>query len=134
MNQLDPQTEKLFAKASELGHLLLAHPIIKRFEEVSRHLEKDQEASAILKSYLELTQQLQDQEAQGKPVEPEQKRTLAEKEKSIRGNKLLAEYLASQQYYIFLTDQIQGRIQQPEGEPPAESSIITPGQSGRIIY
>jgi cell fate (sporulation/competence/biofilm development) regulator YlbF (YheA/YmcA/DUF963 family) len=126
--------DKILQKANELGHLIHHHEIVRRFRSLAERLEQDETARNLLDDLAQISQELHEKQSAGQPIEPEDKRRLAEIEEKVKANSLLSEFLATQSYYLHLMDQINYRISHPEGEPPRDSGIILPGEErSRIV-
>ncbi len=125
--------EELIKKANELGLMIKGTGLYKRYEEMSRKLEADADAKALLDEYGRLSEQLQEKEAQGAPIEVAEKQSMQEMVEKVTANQLIKEYIATQSYFFNLMMHVQKAISEPQGEPIEESKIIKPGQPGKII-
>lgn len=123
------ELEKILNKANELGHLLQQHEIVRRFRDLSERLERNQASRQLLEELAERAQVHEIKLRMGHPIEPDEKRRLAELEEQVEKDALIREFLATQGYYLHLMAQVNEAVSRPTGEPPRESSIILPGQS-----
>jgi cell fate (sporulation/competence/biofilm development) regulator YlbF (YheA/YmcA/DUF963 family) len=133
MNSVDKSMEKLIKKANELGHLLAQHQIIKRFRELAEKLEKDEESKGIMNELFEVTQSFEAKERANQPIEPDEKKQLADLQDKAKENSLISEFLATQAYYINVLSAVNEAIANPQGDPPKDSDIILPGDDKGII-
>ena len=126
--------EKILQKANELGHLLKQHEIVRRFNELSDRLDRDPESKKLLDEFAQFSMEYQQLEQSGAPIEVETKQQLSQYEEKIKTNDLIAEFLATQSYYMALLTQVNEAISNPTGEPPTDSGIIMPDSgSSKII-
>jgi cell fate (sporulation/competence/biofilm development) regulator YlbF (YheA/YmcA/DUF963 family) len=125
--------EEILKKANELGLMIKGTEISARFEEISKKIENDKEAKNLLEDYVKVTQEFQEKESEGRPIEIEEKKKIQELSEKVSQNQLIKEFIATQTYFYNMMIQIQNAISDPKGEPIKESKIITPGSSGKII-
>jgi len=125
--------EKILEAASRLGHFLNQNEIVKRHQELSGKLEKDDDTRTLLDEYLEFTALFRQKEQDGKVIEVEEKQRFKELTEKVGANSLIKEFMATQAYYVDILRQVNEAIADPKGEPPKESSIITPDNDKRII-
>lgn len=125
--------EEILKKAYELGHLLNAHEIVQRYRELSYQLEHSETSRELLEQFAEASQSYQRKEQMGVPIEVEEKRAIQDLEDKVHSDSLIAEFLATQGYYLTLLSQVNEAIANPQGEPPKTSNIILPNQDPGII-
>jgi cell fate (sporulation/competence/biofilm development) regulator YlbF (YheA/YmcA/DUF963 family) len=125
--------EEILKKANELGLMIKGTEIHNRFEEMSNKIENDKEAKSLLEEYVKVTQEFQEKESAGNPIEVEEKKKIKELSEKVAQNQLIKEFIATQTYFYNMMIQIQNAISDPKGEPIKESKIITPGGGGKII-
>ncbi len=125
--------EEILKIANELGLMLQGTDIYKRYREISKKLEEDEEAKSLLEEYIQFSDEMYRKEKAGTVIEVDEKQKLQELNEKISENQLIKEFLATQTYYLNMTLQIQKAINEPEGEPIQQSRIITPDDSGKII-
>jgi cell fate (sporulation/competence/biofilm development) regulator YlbF (YheA/YmcA/DUF963 family) len=125
--------EEIIKKANELGLMIKGTEISARFEEISKKIENDNEAKNLLEDYVKVTQEFQERESEGLPIEVEEKKKIQELSEKVAQNQLIKEFIATQTYFYNMMIQIQNAISDPKGEPVKASKIITPGGGGKII-
>jgi cell fate (sporulation/competence/biofilm development) regulator YlbF (YheA/YmcA/DUF963 family) len=125
--------EEIIKKANELGLMIKGTEISIRFEEISKKVENDSEAKNLLEDYIKMTQEFQEKESSGHPIEVEEKKKIKELSEKVAQNQLIKEFIATQTYFYNMMIQIQNAISDPKGEPIKASKIITPGGAGKII-
>ena len=125
--------EEILRKANELGLLIKGSELYRRFTELSGMLESNPQSKAILDEYIEYSGKVLSKEESGAPIEPAEKQKMEEIGKKVTENDLIREYIATQTYFFNLLMQVQNIINNPQGEPIAESKILKPGGSGGII-
>ena len=125
--------EEILKKANELGLMIMGTDVYKRFDELRKRLEEDPDAMKLLDEYIKFSDEMQQKENSGTVIEVSDKQKLQEMSEKLSENQLIKEYIATQTYYMNLMLQIQKVINEPEGEPIAESKIIKPDQPGKII-
>ncbi len=125
--------EEIIKKANELGLMIKGTEIFKRFDELTKKLEADEESKTLMDEYVKLNNDLYEKEKNGSVIEVSEKKRLQEIGDRVSRNNLIKEYIATQTYYLNLIIQVQKALNEPEGEPIAESKIITPGGSGKIV-
>lgn len=125
--------EKILEAASNLGHLLNKNEIVQRFKEVTTKLDQDEEARKLLEEYAAFVEEYRAKEEQGTTIEVDEKKKLTELNEKIKSHTLIGEFMATQAYYMNLMAQVNEAIANPKGEPPKESTIITPEDNKGII-
>jgi cell fate (sporulation/competence/biofilm development) regulator YlbF (YheA/YmcA/DUF963 family) len=102
--------EDIIAHARELGKKIAAHPRSIGFMTAARAVAADKQAQEILRAYQNHARNLHELEASGKPIEPEDKRKLADCEAAIAGNELLKQMMKHQADYLELMNLINNAI------------------------
>lgn len=125
--------EEILKKANELGHLLNQNEIVRRYRDLAKQLEENETSRQLLEEFAQLSQEYQRKEQAGGVIEVEEKQKLRELEEKVRSDSLIAQFLATQGYYMTILSQVNEAISNPKGEPPATSNIILPNQASKII-
>jgi cell fate (sporulation/competence/biofilm development) regulator YlbF (YheA/YmcA/DUF963 family) len=125
--------DEILKKANELGLMIRGTEIFRRFDELSKKLEADEESRSLLEKYAALSDEIHDKELSGEAINPEDKKALEDMSGKLSKSVLVKEYIATQSYYVNMLMQIQKIISEPAGDPITESKIITPGSTGKII-
>lgn len=108
MNNLD----EILAQARELGKKIAAHPRTKDFLAAARAVAEDRDAQNVLKSYQDAVTKIRRLEAQGKPIEPDDKRKAADAERQVAGNDKLKNMMKYQADYLELMHRINSAIEE----------------------
>ncbi len=125
--------EKILEAANRLGHLLAQNDIVKRYTEILEELHKDENAKNLLDEYIVFINDYRRKEEEGAVIEVEDKKKLTEMSEEVKESNIINEFMATQGYYMNIMQQVNEKIARPEGDPPKESKIITPGDDKRII-
>lgn len=125
--------EEILKKANELGLMIKGTDVYRRFEELAKQLEADEEARNLLEEYAKVSQEYHEKEQSGASIEVEEKQRVQDLNDKISESQLIKEYIATNTYYLNMLMQIQKAISEPQGEPIKESKIVTPDNSGKII-
>jgi len=112
--------EDLVAAAHALGRKIAAHPRTVEFMAAARAVSEDSPAQAILKKYQEQVSRVRLLEAEGKPIEPEDKRGLADCEAAVAGNDKLKEMMRRQADYVEMMHVVNQAIDEASTGPPAK--------------
>ncbi len=102
--------DDIIALARELGKKIAAHPRCVDFMAAARAVAGDKQAQETLKAYQEQIRTIQEMEHAGKPIEPTDKRKLAECEAAVAGNDLLKKMLKHQANYLEFMNRINSAI------------------------
>ena len=78
--------DDIIADAAALGKKIAAHPKMKAFIDAVNALKADGEAESLLKKYQERSREIDTKASQGKPVEVDEKRELAELQQKVAAN------------------------------------------------
>lgn len=125
--------EKILEAANRLGHLLAQNDIVKRYTDILEKLHKDEEAKNLLDEYIVFLNDYRRKEEEGTVIEVEDKKKLTELNEKVKESSLINEFMATQGYYMNIMQQVNEKIARPEGDPPRESTIITPGDDKSIF-
>lgn len=125
--------DEILAKANELGLMIKGSEIYARFAELSRQIDGNNEARVLLEEFIRKSNELSEKEKAGTPIEAHEKEEIAEISEKVAANDLIKEFIATQTYYYNLVIMVQKVINDPQGDPIAESKIIKPGSTGKII-
>lgn len=102
--------EDIIADARALGKKIAAHARTKAFMTAARAVAEDRDAQGILKSYQDQVMAIRQAEAGGKPIEPGDKRKLADCEAAVAGNDKLKEMMKAQADYSEMMHRINNAI------------------------
>ena len=102
--------EDIIAHARELGKRIAAHPSCASFMTAARAVAEDAEAQETLKAYQEQMKKIHDMEQTGRPIEPDDKRKLAESQTKVAGNEKLKEMMKRQADYVEMMNRINQAI------------------------
>ena len=113
--------DRILELATTLGKSISDDPRAKNFAEARDALEKSLEDRQLLADYEQQQNKVRTLEAQGQPVEPEEKRTLAELHTKLAGSEVIRALASAQADYVELMSQVSIRIEQealgtPEGD------------------
>lgn len=98
--------------ASELGKRIAEDPRGKAMNEASKALEESLPDRKLLEDYESLQRKVAQQEAAGKPIEPEDKRGLVEMRDKLAASPVLKKLLKAQVDYVSLMNEVSARIEQ----------------------
>ncbi len=102
--------EDIIAEARALGKKIASHPRMKSFVAAARAVAEDKNAQDVLKRYQQQAQKLQMLEMEGKPIEPDDKRLLADLQGRMASNDLLKNMLRHQADYLEMMKRINDAI------------------------
>lgn len=102
--------EEIVAHARELGRKIAAHPRCVEFMVAAKAVAEDKDAQAVYRAYHEQAQRIQSLQATGKPIEPNDKRKMADCEAQIAGNEKLRAMLKHQANYLEMMNRINRAI------------------------
>lgn len=100
--------------ARQLGKRIAEHPRGKAFREASQALANDSAAQTLLKELNEQARHVQMLETQNKPVEPEDKRKLADAQQRVAGNPCLSNCAKAHADYVEMMQQVSAAIENPD--------------------
>ncbi|MCP4594485.1 MAG: YlbF family regulator [bacterium] len=99
--------------ARRLGKQIAEDPRAKTFHQAQADLNQNTDAQQLLKSFNEQIQRVQSLEEEHKPIEPEDKRKLAETQQQISGNACLSAYAKAQADYVELMQHVSAAVENP---------------------
>lgn len=105
--------EELLTKATELGRQIAEHGRVKAVAAARKSIADNKEAQELLNRHAEAVEKIAKLRQQQKPIEPEDKRTLAETEAAMAAHPLFKELLRTQADYIDLMNQVNRAIEAP---------------------
>lgn len=111
--------EEIIADAKALGKKIAAHPRTTAFMTAAKAVSDDRDAQNLLKAYQEQVERIHTLEAQGKPVEPDEKRKLVDREADLAGNARLKEMMKAQTDYMELMHRINSAIDEASASAAA---------------
>ncbi len=112
--------EKIFELAKELGEALAAHPAVKQFIQTTETLQGDPDVRNILQQDRDMHEKIARKENEGKPIEPEEKRAIAELQTKMAGNEKIKKFMTAQMEYSNLMRRVNDLVMKPM-QPPAET-------------
>lgn len=102
--------EEILKKAVELGLMIKGTDAFKDFETLSSEIEKDEDASALLKKYNEIAETIQIKHESGEAVEKYEQEMFRALTETVKGNNLLTLYLQARDRYVGLLMKIHESI------------------------
>lgn len=102
--------EDIIADARALGKKIAAHPRTAKFLTAAKAVAGDKEAQEVLKAYQDQVNKIRQLEANGKPVEPDDKRKIMDCEAKLAGNDKLKEMMKHQADYLEMMHRINSAI------------------------
>ena len=103
-------TDDIIKAAQDLGKLIATHPSTEKFEKVLSRLREDVDAQRLLNDQNRAVNKLAEKEAQGKPIEVEDKREIEKLSKAIAGNAVLRDLQMAQMDYLDLMRKVDEAI------------------------
>jgi len=111
--------EKIFELAKELGDALADHPTVKQYEAARKAMDADPTTRQLIGDYEKSAEALARKEKEGRPIEPEEKRSLAALQGKIAANDAVKKMLQAQIGYLNLLRQINALVIK---QPPEEAA------------
>jgi cell fate (sporulation/competence/biofilm development) regulator YlbF (YheA/YmcA/DUF963 family) len=102
--------EDLIAQARELGRRIAAHPRTVDFLAAARSVAEDRDAQQILRDYQEQIGRIRELEGGGRPIEPQDKRRLAELEQRVAANEKLKQMMRLEADYLEMMHRVNAAI------------------------
>lgn len=102
--------EELFNKANELGLMIRHTGVYRNFEKLSVAVERDDDASALLKKYNEIAETIQRKNESGGIVEKYEQEMFKALTDTVKQNPLILDYLRARDTYIELLMKIHNSI------------------------
>ena len=127
-------TQQVLEAATHLGKLIAEHEAAKKLEATGERLKQDTEAQRLLSDYNRHMKAIREKEADGKPIEVEDKRQLEKYQQDVTQNNLLRDLQMVQMDYLDLMRRVEeamhpAPVQQASAPPAAgmgESPIQNP--------
>ena len=110
--------EEILDLAARLGKAIHADPRAARLREARAALEANLEDRQLLADYERQQQLVRTREFENKPIEPEDKRKLADLHAKVVGSEVLKNLLIAQADYIELTALVSRKIDEETFRPP----------------
>ncbi len=114
--------------AARLGKRIAGDPRGRQMVEARAALENSVEDRQLLSDYEKQQRRLHDLEVAGKPIEPEDKRRLADLHAKVASSRVIKNLLKAQTDYLALMSMVSQRIEQ-EALGPSEDSAGDGGRS-----
>lgn len=109
-------TQEILSAASDLGKLISSHESAKKIESVAERLQNDLDAQRILNDYNRHMKTLSEKEANGSPIEVDDKRQLEGFHQQVIQNPILRDLQIAQMDYLDLMRKVDEALRgQPEG-------------------
>ena len=106
-------TERITTQASELGKLIAASPAGKALQAARRDLEADEQARKLFQDYQQQLEKIAQLERLGKPIEPEDKRTLADLQQKVASDSTLKLWMKTQADFSELMRKVNQALIEP---------------------
>lgn len=111
-------SEQIIAQARDLGKAIAAHPRCRDFLAAARAVAEDHAAQDALRAYQEHAIKIRGLEASGKPIEPDDKRKIAELERTMASNEKLKAMMKHQADYLELMHRVNAAMDEgTQAEP-----------------
>lgn len=107
---------ELLNLARSLGRLVAQQPEVRAFNKAREAAVKDAEAMRLNREYNQHVQQLQQSEAQGRPIEVADKRKLQELQTALAGNDSMKNLTRHQADYLMLMETVQKAMDEAHQE------------------
>ena len=105
--------DEILVKAGELGLLIMETEEYINFEKLGVEVEKNKDASLLLKKYNEIAETIQQKQAAGVLIEKYEQERFRELSGTILSDELLVKYLESRDIYINLLTEIHKALVNP---------------------
>jgi len=103
--------DDIIAKARELGKLIGSNERTRAFLAAAKAASEDSAAQEVMRAYQTHAEKLQRLEYEGKPIEPDDKRKLAESQLAVASNSRLKELSRLQADYLELMNKVNDAIE-----------------------
>ena len=103
--------DDIIAKAHELGKLIGAHERTRAFITAAKAASEDKAAQDVMRAYQKHAETLERLQMEGKPIEPDMKRKLAEGQLAVASNARLKELSRLQADYLELMNKVNDAIE-----------------------
>lgn len=108
--------EEIITDAESLGKKIAAHPKMRAYFDAVQAVKADSETEALLKSYQDKSREIDTKAAQGKPVEVDEKRVLAELQGKVASNEKIKTLVRCEADYMDLMRRINDAIDRATAE------------------
>ena len=108
--------DEIITDAEALGKKIAAHPTMTAFIAAVNAVKADGDAEALLKSYQEKSREIDTKASQGKPVEVDEKRELAELQGKVASNEKIKTMVRCETDYLDLMRRINAAIDRAAAE------------------
>ncbi|MCA9255369.1 MAG: YlbF family regulator [Phycisphaerales bacterium] len=108
--------EDIIADAAALGKKIASHPKMKDFIAAVNALKADKDAESLLQRYQEKAREIDVKASQGKPVEVDEKREVAELQKRVASNDRIKAMLRAETDYLDMMRRINQAIDRAAAE------------------
>jgi len=102
--------EELISMAQQLGKKLAAHERTAKLKAAQKALNNDPDASQLVQDYQKQVDKIHKLEQEVKPIEPEDKRLLAELEGKIAANAMFADLTRRQADFVEMMQKVKQAI------------------------
>jgi cell fate (sporulation/competence/biofilm development) regulator YlbF (YheA/YmcA/DUF963 family) len=115
--------ENVLAKARALGEALAANETVRAYRSAQHAVQNDDAAQQLLQGYQQQATHIQRLEAEGKPVEVDDKTKLRDCETRMSANEALKNLMRLHADYVYLMNEVNRNMEAPlsasqqEGEP-----------------
>ncbi len=103
-------SQAILDTAATLGKLIAEHPATQKLEGLVKQLEADTDAQRLMNDLNRHNQTLAEKQAQGKPIEVEDKRKLQELQQAVGVNPILRDFQIAQMDYVDLMRKVDDLI------------------------
>ena len=107
--------DDIIAKARELGKLIGDHQRTRAFITAAKAASEDKGAQEVMRDYQKQAEALERLQMEGKPIEPDMKRKLAEGQLAVASNARLKELSRLQADYLELMNKVNDAIESSIG-------------------
>lgn len=107
--------DDIIAKAHELGKLIGANERTRAFVTAAKAAAEDTAAQEVMRQYHQQAEALQRLQMEGKPIEPDMKRKLADGQLAVASNARLKELSRLQADYLELMNKVNDAIEESIG-------------------
>jgi len=108
----DDAMDEILDLAGKLGKLIAADPRAKRMSDAHAALEESLDDKRLLSDYEKVQREIHTLEQAGKPIEPDDKRALADLHAKVAGSEVIKALIKAQVDYAELMQAVSQRIEQ----------------------
>lgn len=130
--------DEILEQAQKLAQLMASHERTRTFQAAAAAVEADPEASRTQETYAAAVDEVRRREAEGLPLEPEQKRAMAQAADAVRRSPILVRMLKAHAEYMELMEAVQHVLaggheheHGPDCDHGSEEAGAAPHASGR---